>query len=106
MTIIYIEFTETTDMTDVTERHFSKLSLLSKYEDCIKDRLPVLLSRIDSYKNMMPANVIKEILTVQYKSFLETNGANYWETCVYEGLLNSTSFLDQYLTQERIDVAL
>lgn len=101
----YLEFEEQTSLTDVIERHFSNLSLLSKYEDCVKDRLPVLLSQIDSYKNMMPANTIKEILAVQYKSFLETNGANYWETCIYEGLSNSPSFLDQYLTQEKASVA-
>ena len=99
---VYLEFMEATDITGVIERHFSKLSLLSKYEDCVKDRLPVFLSQIDSYKNMIPANAIKEILTVQYKSFLENNGANYWETCIYEGLLNSPNFLDQYLTQEKV----
>lgn len=101
----YLEFEEQTSLTDVIERHFNKLSLLSKYEDCIKDRLPVLLSQIDSYKNMMPANAIKEILTIQYKSFLEINGTNYWETCLYEGILNSPSFLDQYLSHEKVGAA-
>lgn len=97
----YLEFEEQTELTDVIDRHFSKLSLLNKYQECVKDRLPVLLSQINGHKNNLPTNSIKEILTVQYKSFLEANGANYWETCLYEGILNSPSFLDQYLSQEK-----
>ena len=98
---IYLEFEEQTESTDIIERHFSKLSILDKYKECVKDKLPVLLTQIDGYKKKMPANAIREILTTQYESLLEHNGANYWETCIYEGVINSPEFLDKYLKQSK-----
>ncbi len=100
----YLEFKENTNSTNIIEKHFSKLNLLDKYEECIKDKLSVLLSQIDKYKDRMSANVIREILTIQYESLVEVNGANYWETCLYEGILNTPTFLDKYLSREEIGV--
>lgn len=101
----HLEFMEETESTAVIERHFKKLSLLDKYEDCVKDKLPILLSEIDNYKKILPTNAIKEIFFIQYNSLLENNGINYWETCIYEGILNSPNFLDQYLNQEKVITA-
>ena len=33
-------------------------------------------------------------------SYPNTLRANYWETCIYEGILNSPRFLDQYLSEK------
>lgn len=73
--------------------HFDKLNLLQKYKDAIGDRLDVVIQEIQATN---PQSNSKEIIKHQYYSRIRHYGINYWETCMYEGILNSEGFIEHY----------
>ena len=41
-------------------------------------------------------NPIDDLLRTKHSSFEKYYGNNYWESCVYEGILKSTGILDRF----------
>lgn len=80
-------------------RHFVSLSLIIKYRDVILERLAPVLEEIEMMLNVgIFPDIIKETLRIRYDSLVKCYGKNYWETCMYEGILNSPTFLEQILS--------
>ena len=80
-------------------RHFEDLSLIAKYRSAVLDRLAPLLEEIRMNQlSGMSAEIIISALQNRQRSLSEHYGNNYWETCIYEGVLNSPNFLSQYLS--------
>ena len=79
--------------------HFSKLGLLRKYRDAIIDRLPVVLEAIKNAKTSGVAfDQVQELIRIQYQSLAKVYKSNYWETCMYEGLLSSEGVLETFFS--------
>ncbi len=95
---ITLSFGEKNYYSDLIERHFSNLSLISKYHNAILDRVAPILEEIRVYKEEGTSQEkIAEALRIKLETLSTHYGNNYWETCIYEGLLNSSGFLEQLL---------
>lgn len=98
---VYLQFQENEPFEQQIKNHFSCLNLLRKYRDAIIDRLPIVLQEIEIAKNGgMALNQIQGILCVRYQALANTYKNNYWETCMYEGLLSSEEALETLLNSE------
>ena len=49
----------------------------------------------------MTFDQIQEIMRVRYRALASTYKGNYWETCMYEGLLSSEGVLEMFFHSER-----
>lgn len=96
---ITLKFSEDNYYSSLVKRHFENLSLISKYHNTIVDRLAPLLEEIRmNQQSGMPIELIITALRNRLKALSEHYGNNYWETCIYEGILNSPGFLSQLLS--------
>ncbi len=96
---VTLRFGEENYYSELIMRHFEDLSLFAKYRSAILDRLAPLLEEIRMNQlSGMSAEIIISALQNRQRSLSEHYGNNYWETCIYEGVLNSPGFLSQYLS--------
>ncbi|WP_461811365.1 hypothetical protein [Faecalimonas sp.] len=97
---ILLKFSKETYCSRLIRSHFSNLSLLSKYKSSILDRIAPIIEEIQVNHQMgMSKRNITESLHIRLDSLAKHYGNNYWETCVYEGILNSSGFLDCLLSE-------
>ena len=86
---------------DLNKEHSLGESYESHWKDC-GSRLPVVLGEIEIAKNGgMTFDQIQEIMRVRYRALASTYKGNYWETCMYEGLLSSEGVLEMFFHSER-----
>ena len=72
--------------------------MFCEYKNVVNDKLSEIIREIEFYKKDGISLVDFEFsLNTRYRACKEQYGENYWETCVYEGLLNSKDFLEKYL---------
>lgn len=91
---VFLQFQENDPLKDLVTSHFSNLYLINKYKESINDKLSVILSEINCYLAKEKTKTdIEEILQIRYTSMIERNGYNYWEACIFEGILNSPNYL-------------
>ena len=96
---ITLKFSEDNYYTSLINRHFEDLSLISKYSNIILDRLAPLMEEIRmNQQSGISTEIIITSLRNRLKSLSAHYGNNYWETCLYEGVLNSPDFLKQLLS--------
>lgn len=96
---IGLRFGEENYYSSLLQRHFTILSLISKYRNAILDRIAPILEEIRMYKEIGTSSEnIKASLQIKHISLANHYGHNYWETCIYEGILNSPGFLEQILS--------
>lgn len=96
---ITLRFTEKSYYSELIRRHFEELSLIPKYRNTILDRLAPVLEEIRmNQQSGISTEIIMTSLENRMKSLSEHFGNNYWETCLYEGVLNSPGFLNQLLS--------
>lgn len=96
---ITLRFNEENYFSGLIERHFLKLSLLTKYQNAILDRLAPTLEEIKMFQQSGTSiEFIEESLQIKLTTLAQHYGKNYWETCMYEGILNSPGFLNQLLS--------
>ncbi len=96
-----LQFRENEPLERQIRNHFSQLDLLKKYRDAIISRLPVVLGEIKIAKNSgMTLDQIQEIMRIKYQALTDTYKSNYWETCMYEGLLSSEGILENLFNSE------
>lgn len=92
---VYLQFRENGKQKDIITAHFHNLKLHKKYKDSINDKLSVIMIEIRSTVGSgYSYNDIQTILIHRYQSMVAHYGFNYWESCIYEGILNSPDFLD------------
>ncbi len=81
----------------VIRNHFKSLELISKYRDVAGKKLSVI---IDTLKNLHDSgesvDEIRKYLTSYYNALVKNRGANYIETVIYEGVLNSKDFIEKF----------
>ncbi len=98
---IDLQFRENEPIERQIRNHFSQLDLLKKYHDAIINRLPVVLGEIKIAKSSgRSLDQIQEIMRIRYRALTDTYKNNYWETCMYEGLLSSDGFLEAFFNSE------
>lgn len=102
---ISLKINEQDESSNLIRRHFLSLALLEKYRNAALDRLAPIIEEIYMYKqsNMSDESIINS-LRIRHHSLQSNYGINYWETCIYEGILSSQEFLKQlfqvYVCQE------
>ena len=93
---VRLVFQTTTSDTMRIEKHFSELKLSEKIKDSVSDKLTTIIKEISLLKEV-GLSEIKQLLNIRYSSLAKTQGPNYWETCLYEGILNSPDFIERYI---------
>ncbi len=92
---IYLEFESENNFSAIVRNHFSNLSLLKKYKNAVLDRLAPIIEEIRMFsKNNKAREDVVEILETRYNALAKHYGKNYWETCIYDGILHSSDFLE------------
>lgn len=95
---IMLKFNEDNYYSELIKRHFEDLSLISKYRNTILERLAPLIEEIRMYQQSgISTEIIIKSLNSRWKSLSMYYGNNYWETCIFEGILNSPDFLSRIL---------
>ena len=89
---IYLDFAQDERLKDQIYAHFDKLNLIYRYEAAVKNKLPETIRLL----SCMSFSENKKIIKNFYDSCQKEYGINYWETCMYEGILNSTDFITHY----------
>ena len=93
--VVSLHFEESQENEKHIEAHYSKLNLLRKYRDTIIGRIPSVLDEFRMAKECgIKTDSLKEMIMIRFQSLSKNYGCNYWETCMYEGILNSDGFLD------------
>ena len=93
---VYLRFSSADAVSELIQTHFHKLSLLEKYEETIRDSIAPIVEEVRmNVQNGLSINTITDILRIKHRSLVKFYGANYWESCLYEGILNSPDFLDR-----------
>lgn len=97
-----LQFQENEPFERQIRNHFARLNLLEKYHSAIVDRLPVTLREIKIAKaSGNSLDEIREIVQHKHQAFTDFYKSNYWETCMYEGILNSEGFLETFFNSEQ-----
>lgn len=79
------------------ESHFQNLRLNDKYKMTISDRLSTILNEFQiSKEEGLTLNDLKASISIRHRSCVKGYGYNYWEACMYEGILNSPNFMESY----------
>lgn len=90
---IYIQF-QSCEIQPIVQAHFKNLKLFQKYKMAINEKLSLILKEIrDFYDHGFSKDQIKDIIEIRYNSMMKEYGNNYWETCIYEGVINSPCFI-------------
>lgn len=80
---------------DIIKAHFIGLKLEERYRSAISDRLTPIISEITQlWQGGCDRNEIKELLGIKHNSLAAHYGNNFWEACIYEGLLNSEEYFN------------
>jgi len=97
---VYLHFQEFERQESVITSHFCNLNLLGKYKDTINDKLSAIMNEIRITVDAgFTYDDIQTILGIRHQAITTQYGCNYWESCIYEGLLNSPEFLDNIVLQ-------
>lgn len=93
--VVSLNFGDNQEYEKQIQAHYNKLNLLKKYQDTIVGRIPSILDELRIGKeNGMTNKTLREMLMFHFQSLSKNYGRNYWETSMYEGILNSEGFLD------------
>ena len=96
---VYLNIPSTETLKSQIEFHFSRLELLSKYKDQIQEKISTIIGLIrKADKEGFTVSQMRNILCCQYDSMVEEYGYNYWEACMYEGVLSSEGFIETYFS--------
>ena len=97
---IELQFQRDGKQENIIFAHFHNLKLHEKYRAAINDKLSVIMQEIRNLANMkLTYEKIHAIIENRYQSMIEHYGINYWESCIYEGIINSPDFLNNVMVQ-------
>lgn len=92
---INLLFKEDEPMKDQIQSHFERINLLNKYIDAINEKISTVIEEMQMARQE-GENVqrIRGLIANRYAAFVNKFGENYWETCMYEGILSSDGFIE------------
>lgn len=93
--LIELRFENGETMKDQIKSHFTRLNLLDKYKDAINEKISTVIEEIQAAsKDGENVQRIRGLISNRYVAFVNKFGENYWETCMYEGILSSQGFIE------------
>lgn len=81
-----VEFEDDTDISNIIETHFKELQLCERYKLPISTRLSCIWNELSSYEDYSVED-LKDIIKKKINAIERQYGNNYWETCLYKGIL-------------------
>lgn len=95
---IYLKFEENDIQEPLIRAHFDELGLLEKYRSAVNEKLAVIIAEQHySTARGLSHEEIRITLESTYHALVNNYGANFWETCIYEGILNSPDFFQNIM---------
>lgn len=88
-----IEFDEEKEVNEVIKMHYKELRLFERYKLPISNRLSSLFQELTIYKGFS-VDKLKEVLEIRIRSAEKIYGKNYWEVCLYRGVLENKELLE------------
>ena len=97
---VFLQFREDEKQKDILSAHFHNLELHRKYKDSINGKLSVIMNEIlNNVGSRFSYDDIQTLLENRFQAMVAHYGLNYWESCVYEGILNSPEFLNNVVSR-------
>jgi hypothetical protein len=95
---IYLHFDVDDEISRIIKEHYENLQLIKKYKSLSGEKLTELLNIIIEMKKAGYCldNIIN-FIEIEYRSNVELYGLNYWAACTYEGILNSSNYLNEII---------
>lgn len=90
---IYLDFKSEESVNSIIKNHFMTLKLIKRYRDQLNERLSSIYYELQSYGDYPMERVIK-ILKIRIIALEKEHGANYWEACLYKGILNNSHLVE------------
>lgn len=95
---VSLQFKENDDMESIIKNHFQALNLLNTYKEECGRKLELFLSECQYY----PYTFVMTNIEAKYQSSVKILGLNHFETCFYQGLCTSESFIQVILKQKSV----
>lgn len=96
---IYLQFPEEERAAQIINTHFSNLSLFVKYKESTSEKLSLIIREIHTAIGRgLSYDSIRGLIDSRYQAMIEHYGYNYWESCIYEGIINSPDFMDHLIS--------
>lgn len=77
---------------EIIETHFEELDLFERYKNPMSNKLSLLIARIDGSKQSR--NDIIDVIRSEINVLEKIYGPNYWECCLYRGVVNNKDIID------------
>lgn len=90
---ITLMFEEEKEVNDIIEMHYAELKLFERYKLPISNRLSSLLYELKAY-NGYSVDKLKEVIKIRIQITEKIYGNNFWETCLYRGVLENEELLN------------
>jgi hypothetical protein len=96
---VFLKFQKDDPLQYLVTEHFRSLNLINKYKLSLNDKLTTIINEVKHcFSNGASLCDVEESLKIRYISMVEHYGNNYWETCIYEGVLNSNGYIQSIAT--------
>lgn len=95
---IRLDLNDSLPIEPIIQNHFDNLRLMQRYREQIPDKVSTILGEAKrSYKDGINVDCIISEIRRRIDSLREYNGTNYWEACLYEGLIKEKNVFEQLL---------
>lgn len=88
-----IIFEEEKEVNEIIKMHYAELKLFERYKLPISNRLSSLLYELRSYEGYS-VDKLKEVIELRIQITEKIYGNNFWETCLYRGVLENEELLN------------
>lgn len=94
---IWLQLNKNDVLKEQIEEHFKKLNLINKYEDAIAEKISTVINAFNRGREQgNTVTNMRHVLETCYLSYVDSYGHNFWETCMYEGVLHSEGFVEAF----------
>lgn len=88
-----IDFEEEKEVNEIIETHYAELKLFERYKLPISNRLSSLFYELRTYEEYS-VDKLKEVIELRIQTIEKIYGKNYWEVCLYKGVLKNEELLE------------
>ena len=88
-----IDFEEEKEVNEIIETHYAELKLFDRYKLPISNRLSSLFYELRTYEEYS-VDKLKEVIELRIQTTEKIYGKNYWEVCLYKGVLKNEELLE------------
>lgn len=106
MTKIRLNFNHANETTEIIKNHFTALKLIQKYKETLNEKLDDVVKTIIEHSKTMTIDEIRETLRSVHRPLERKYGANFWETCLYDGVINKADFIESVIENSLFLIAL